>query len=183
LGRGRTDAQERVERGYPRKKFGRRDRTLPTEAVRASFPSRQAYHGAGNRLAPTAHFSEGGKTAYCNAALMQFALSAVIFGLRRDEGRPLPALPRGFDHASGGSNKGLCKEKKSGFDNRLIGDSYDNRNHVIEGKQRTFIEVTNDLAAFVAHDGNDFIDHDLRGHFQAVRLARLDREPVDWRIG
>jgi len=108
LGRGRTDAQERVERGYPRKKFGRRDRTLPTEAVRASFPSRQAYHGAGNRLAPTAHFSEGGKTAYCNAALMQFALSAVIFGLRRDEGRPLPALARGFDHASGGSNKGLA---------------------------------------------------------------------------
>jgi len=58
--------------------------------VRASFPSRQAYHGAGNRLAPMAHFSEGGKTAYCNAALMQFALSAVIFWKRRDEGRPCP---------------------------------------------------------------------------------------------
>ena len=42
---------------------------------------------------------------------MQFALSAVIFGLRRDEGRPLPALPRGFDHASGGSNKGLGAEE------------------------------------------------------------------------
>jgi hypothetical protein len=40
---------------------------------------RRAYHGTGNRLAPTVHFSEGGKTAYCNAALMQFALSAVMF--------------------------------------------------------------------------------------------------------
>jgi len=40
---------------------------------------RRAYHGAGNRLAPTVHFSEGGKTAYCNASLMQFALSAVMF--------------------------------------------------------------------------------------------------------
>jgi len=38
-----------------------------------------AYHGTGNRLAPTVHFSEGGKTAYCNASLMQFALSAVMF--------------------------------------------------------------------------------------------------------
>jgi hypothetical protein len=46
---------------------------------------------------------------------MQFALSAVMFGLRRGEGRPLPALTRGFDHASGGSNKGLGEEEK-GFD-------------------------------------------------------------------
>jgi len=43
------------------------------------LPMRRAYHGAGNRLAPAVHFSEGGKTAYCNAALMQFALSAVMF--------------------------------------------------------------------------------------------------------
>ena len=40
---------------------------------------RRAYHGTGNRLAPAVHFSEGGKTAYCNASLMQFALSAVMF--------------------------------------------------------------------------------------------------------
>ena len=39
---------------------------------------------------------------------MQFALSAVIFGLRRDEGR-LSRAARGFDLASGGSNKGLFK--------------------------------------------------------------------------
>jgi hypothetical protein len=43
------------------------------------IPMRRAYHGTDNRLAPTVHFSEGGKTAYCNAALMQFALSAVMF--------------------------------------------------------------------------------------------------------
>jgi hypothetical protein len=48
-------------------------------SVPCPIPTRQAYHGAGNRLAPTAHFSEGGKTAYCNASLMQFALSAVMF--------------------------------------------------------------------------------------------------------
>jgi hypothetical protein len=45
---------------------------------------------------------------------MQFALSAVMFGLRRGEGRPLPALPRGFDHASGGSNKGLGEKFRRG---------------------------------------------------------------------
>ncbi len=78
--------RKRVAKGLA-KKMGRRDRASPSEAVRPSFPARQAYHGADNRLAPTAHFSEGGKTAYCNAALMQFD-RAVIFGLRRDEGRP-----------------------------------------------------------------------------------------------
>ena len=73
-GRGRTDAQARRKEAMR----GRSDggeiapyRLRP--CVRASFPSRQGYHDAGNRLAPTAHFSEGGKTAYCNASLMQFA--------------------------------------------------------------------------------------------------------------
>jgi hypothetical protein len=60
------------------KEVGRRDRALPTKAVRASFPPRQAYHGTGNRLAPMAHFSEDGKTAYCNA------IAYAICPLRRD---------------------------------------------------------------------------------------------------
>jgi hypothetical protein len=91
-------------------------RSRPTDQGRAAFfPVAPNLSRRGQPACAYGAFSEGGKTAYCNAALMQFALSAVMFGLRRDEGRPLPALTRGFDHASGGSNKGLGEEEK-GFD-------------------------------------------------------------------
>jgi hypothetical protein len=43
------------------------------------------------------HFSEDGKTAYCNAALMQFALKAVIFWRHRDGEHQLFRALRGFD--------------------------------------------------------------------------------------
>ena len=39
--------------------------SLKPEVVPCPIPRRRAYHGTGNRLAPTVHFSEGGKTAYC----------------------------------------------------------------------------------------------------------------------
>jgi len=87
-------------------------RALPPKAVRASFPSRQAYHGAGNRLAPTAHFSEGGKTAYCNA------IAYAICPLRRDirkasgtEGVSFPRFAR-FALASGGSKQRANKQAR-----------------------------------------------------------------------
>jgi len=47
---------------------------------------RRAYHGTGNRLAPAVHFSEGGKTAYCNASLMQFARSRDVLEASGTEG-------------------------------------------------------------------------------------------------
>jgi hypothetical protein len=68
-----------VQSGAPRRFDGRKGRFSKTEDCSPALSTRQAYHGAGNRLAPTAHFFEGGKTAYCNASLMQFALSAVMF--------------------------------------------------------------------------------------------------------
>jgi hypothetical protein len=57
-------------------------------------------------------FPKTEKPPIATLSLMQFALSAVMFELRRGEGHPLPALSRGFDHASGGSNKGLGKENE-----------------------------------------------------------------------
>jgi len=78
-GRGRTDALRASKKEAMRARSdGGEIAPYRPRPLRASFPSRQAYHGAGNRLAPAAHFSEGGKTAYCNAC------AYAICPLRRD---------------------------------------------------------------------------------------------------
>ena len=83
---------------------------LPAKAVRASFPSRQAYHGAGNRLAPTAHFSEGGKTAYCNA--IAYAICPLRRDIRKASGRraSLPALRAVSTTPPAGRTKGYSRQ-------------------------------------------------------------------------
>ena len=48
---------------------------------------------------------------------------------------------------------------------------------MIEGNQGAFVNSANDLAAFSAREGEDFIDHDLRWQFQAVRFAWFDGQP------
>jgi hypothetical protein len=56
-------------------------------------------------------FPKAEKPPIATLSLMQFALSAVIFGLRRDEGRQFSALRAGST-ACGASNKGLGKENE-----------------------------------------------------------------------
>jgi hypothetical protein len=53
---------------------------------------------------------------------------------------------------------------------------------VIERDQRALVDMSDHRAAFLARHGDDLIDHDLRRRLQAVRLARLDEQPVERRI-
>jgi len=64
-----------------------------------------------------------------------------------------------------------------------VGNSYDDREHVIEGDQLGFVDPAYDPAALFPGHGGDFIDHYLSRRFQAVALVRFDKKRIQRRIG
>ena len=112
-GRGRTDAQAR-RKGLAKKKWGgaialHRARPCGLLSRRAKPITAPATGLHLRRIFPKAEKPPIATLRLCNLAV------AVIFGLRRDEGRPQPALCARIDHASGGSNKGLAARSVKGF--------------------------------------------------------------------
>jgi hypothetical protein len=63
-----------------------------------------------------------------------------------------------------GARDGLEERWRSGGEGRAeysVGNADDDRKHVIEGDQFAFVDSADDLAAFLARHGDDFIHHHL----------------------
>jgi len=66
---------------------------------------------------------------------------------------------------------------------RSICEANDDRQHGVESDQGAFVDSADHVPAFLGRHGDDLVDHDLRRRLEPVRIARLDLQPVERRIG